>query len=294
MIVTKLQGGHSNQLFQYAIARRLAIEHQTTVGLDIDWFTDVPQTDTIREYELGCYPLKAEIVNPKKLTIVDPRQPHGRKDILLKKIGISKKVWMHYEEGQGFHSNFLSLPDNTMLVGFWQSEKYFKDIRDILLKELEPTTPLSKKNKTYLKDITSHTSISIHIRRGDYVQNKNANAFHGVLPLSYYQKGITYIKEHSKEKDIKVFVFSNDIGWCKKNIQFDVPIEFIEGNTLGSDDMRLMKHCKHFVMANSTFSWWGAWLATSKNKIVVAPKRWFLDESADNAIDIVPNEWVRL
>lgn len=294
MIVAKLQGGHSNQLFQYAIARRLAIEHQTTVGLDISWFKEVPQVDSVREYELGCYPLKATIVDPKKLSIVDPRQPMSRKDRFLKKVGASKKIWMHYEQGQGFHDNFLTLANNTMLVGFWQTEKYFSDIRDILLKELEPTTPLSKKNKEYLKDIESHTSISVHIRRGDYVTNKDANAFHGVLPLSYYKKGIDYIIKNSGRKNVKIFVFSNDLPWCKKNIKFNAPTEFVEGNEHGSDDMRLMKHCQHFVMANSSFSWWGAWLATNKNKIVVTPKRWFLNKEADSAIDIVSQEWVRL
>ncbi len=294
MIIAKLQGGHSNQLFQYAVARRLAIERRTTVGLDIDWFKDVPQVDSIREYELGCYPLEAKIVNPKKLSIVDPRHPHSRKDVLFKKVRLSKKIWVHHEEGQGFHQDFLRIPDNTMMVGFWQSEKYFSDIRDILIKELEPTTPLTEKNKAYLKDITSHDSIAIHVRRGDYVTNKNANAFHGILPISYYKKGVEYISKKLRKKDLKIFVFSNDISWCKKNISFDIPVVYVEGNTHGSDDMRLMKHCKHFVMANSTFSWWGAWLATNEDKIVVAPKKWFQDKAADNAIDIVPDNWVRL
>ena len=294
MIVVRLMGGHSNQLFQYAIGRSLAQHHNTELILDLSWFHEA-HPDSPRYYELDCYPLNATTVESlDSFKVVDPRQHIRKKDALLKKLGLSKKIWMYYEQGQGFHANFLSIPNNSVLIGFWQTEKYFTNIRNQLLQELQTRVNLTAKNSGYLEKIKSCDSISLHVRRGDYVTNKNYAKFHGILDLKYYTRAITYLQKNTSSQNLQLFVFSNDLDWCKKNLKSDLPITFIEGNKEGSDDMNLMKYCQHFIMANSSFSWWGAWLAQSSKKIVIAPKKWFQDKATDNAVDIVPEEWIRL
>ena len=118
----------------------------------------------------------------------------------------------------------------------------------------------------------------MHVRRGDYVTNKHANKAHGLASAQYYQSAFEAIKNRVADKSLRVFVFSNDLDWCKNNLKIDSPITFIEGNERGSDDMRLMKHCQHNILANSSFSWWGAWLNQNPDKLVVAPKMWFKDK----------------
>ncbi|MFO0971602.1 MAG: alpha-1,2-fucosyltransferase [Candidatus Saccharimonadales bacterium] len=294
MIVVRIMGGHSNQLFQYAIGRKLANIHNTELVLDLSWFEEA-HPDSPRDFEIDCYNLKATTVkNLTKFNVVDPRQGVSKKDALLRKLGLSKKLWMHYEEGQGFHASFKDIPNNSVLIGFWQTEKYFKDLRKELLAEITTTDPLSKKNADYIKKIENCDAVALHFRRGDYVTNENYSKFHGVLGVDYYKKAVKHLQKTTKSKNLKLFIFSNDISWCEKNLTFDLPTTFISGNKKGSDDMNVMRHCKHFVMANSSFSWWGAWLSDHKSKIVVAPKNWFQDRDADNAIDIIPNKWTRL
>jgi len=295
MIVARLQGGHSNQLFQYAMARRLADKLHTDLVLDLSWFDDFADVDTPRYYELDCYPIKARTVKSLEgYRVIDPRQPVSKLQQMLRKLHIGNAIWMHYEKHQGFNEDAMHLPDNTLPVGFWQCEKYFVDIRGMLLRELEPKTKLSERNTKLLKRIESTDAISVHVRRGDYVTNKQAKAFHGLLGPDYYKKAVKYLVDKTKSKNLHAFVFSNDIEWCKKNIKLDVPTTFVEGNDKGSDDMRLMKHCKHFVMANSSFSWWGSWLSENPGKITIAPKVWFKDIKTNNDIDIALDSWVRL
>jgi hypothetical protein len=142
----------------------------------------------------------------------------------------------------------------------------------------------------------SSESVWMHIRRGDYITNDAANKFHGVKGLEYYKAALDLLTSKlSKEKlrNLSIFVCSNDIDWCKKYLAFDYPVTYFE-NRLGSDDMRVAKHCRHDILANSSFSWWGAWLNSNPDKIIIAPKRWFDNEEANNAIDIVPGSWIRV
>jgi len=190
----------------------------------------------------------------------------------------------------------MTMQNNTLLLGYWQCEKYFADIRDELLVELEPTTPLTRRNKQLIKSMQASESVWMHVRRGDYVTNPNHNKFHGVKGVDYYKKALEIlVKKLPKDRreNIRIFVCSNDIPWCKKHLKFPYPIEFIE-NELGSDDMRVAKHCKHDIIANSSFSWWGQWLNENPDKIVIAPKVWFEDKKANSEIEIALDSWIRL
>lgn len=296
MIISRLMGGHSNQLFQYAVGRSLALGHNTNLLLDVSWFEEAVDVESPRDYELGVYPLQARTTKLKGLHIIDPKQPIGRKLKLASKLQPKKTVTMHYENDMGYNRNIPDLPDNTMLVGFWQNERYFAHIRPQLLKELEPTNPLSKVNQSLIKEMQATESVWMHIRRGDYVTSKLTQDFHGLKDLEYYQKSLeTLLKKlpANRQEQVAIFVCSNDIPWCKQNLKLGFPIKFVE-NKLGSDDMRVVKHCKHDILANSSFSWWGAWLNQNPDKIVIAPKQWFRDKKANDEIDIVPKEWIKL
>lgn len=297
MIISKLQGGHSNQLFQYAIGRQLAKSLGTKLVLDLSWFKEIADVDTSRFYELDCYPLQATTrENLSGLRVVDTHLPVSKIEKAKRKYHLGNSIWTYYEQGIGYNAGALSQPDNTLLVGYWQTEKYFTGIRDEILSTFEPTTPPNPKNTAIIRRIQDSESVWMHIRRGDYVTNENANKFHGLKDLQYYQQALDIlVKKLPKDraKQLEIFVCSNDIPWCKQNLKFPYPITFVE-NEAGSDDMRVIKHCKHDIIANSSFSWWGAWLNENPAKIVVAPKVWFQDKQANGQTEIVPAEWIRL
>lgn len=296
MIIVRLMGGHSNQLFQYAAGRQLASKHNTDLLLDLSSFDNMHPSDTPRYYELDCYPLKAKIANMAKITIRTQEKPAGLVERFKHRAGIDKRVWALAQIGTGFNRGVLNAPDNTMLVGWWQSEKFFPDIRPLLLKEFEPRTKLNKANAAHIKQMQASESVWIHIRRGDYVTNKFANKFHGTKDLKYYQSALKTLEKKlppTARKNIQIFICSNDIPWCKQNLKFSYPVSYIE-NELGSDDMRVAKHAKHDILANSSFSWWGAWLNENPEKIVIAPRKWFEDEKANSETDIVPDSWIRI
>jgi hypothetical protein len=297
MIIVKLMGGHSNQLFQYATGRRLAKKRGVELKLDITSFDNMAPQDTPRYYELDCYQLKASIATPDDLSKIEPEDySKNFAGKLAHKLRLGSNIRRFGEVSTGFNKSVLSASRNTYLIGWWQNERYFSDIRDDLLKELEPSTPISKINKKLIEQIKASESIWIHVRRGDYITNKHANVFHGFTGIEYYKKALQIlVKSIPKERqnDIKLFVCSNDIAWCKKNLKFPYPITYIV-NKQGSDDMRVAKQCKHDILANSTFSWWGAWLNENPNKIVIAPKVWFQDQKANTETEIVPPSWIRI
>lgn len=295
MIITKLEGGHSNQLFQYAAGRRLAHKLGVELFMDKWWFDNVVDIDTPRFYELGDYNFSQRFINRGDFALVEDSPDNLRVKIYNLTKGRSKPRIRHIrQKGNGFNEEILDLGDNVYLDGWWQDEKYFKDIRGLLLKEVELKTKPSAQNAKWLKQIKESASVSLHIRRGDYVHNKMTNKFHGVLEPAYYQKALDYLEKTAGSKDLSLFIFSNDIGWCKQNLKFKYPTVFVDAENSGAEDMRLMKHCKHNIMANSSFSWWGAWLNQNPAKIVIAPKVWFRDKKANSETGIVPPDWVRL
>lgn len=280
MIVVKLMGGHSNQMFQYAMARSLSIRYNTSLQLDLSWFDNISDNDTPRVYELGTYNINEKIFYPTFLFR------------LLRKIGYIR----HYTEPHfHFDPTLESLGPNIYIEGYFQSWKYFMGIRNVILKDFSYKSVPQGANKKILDTIKADpNSVSLHIRRGDYVTNKDASSFHGLKDMEYYTAALNVIKKKIKKPN--VYVISNDPKWCKKNLDLGVPTTIIDNNddvTGGAEDMRLMRACRHNIMANSSFSWWGAWLNENSDKIVVAPKQWFNDPSIDTS-DLIPEDWVRL
>jgi len=292
MIAVRLMGGLGNQMFQYAIARKLSLKNRTNLVMDLIFFENIAEVDTFREYELDCFKINPTFLEHTKRPRENPEPIYvGAKGILRKLKHLAKGIaWNIYREPHhSFDSNVLSRKNNTYLIGFWQTEKYFKDIRPTLLKDFEFVTKPSSKNRVMLNKIEAGPSISLHVRRGDYVSNIHANKFHGTKDSTYYQKALKIIEKEQPDT-YTVFVFSDDIEWCKKNILLKQKTVYVSGNKKGFEDMRLMSSCSHNIIANSSFSWWAAWLNQNKHKIVVGPKVWFNDKRV-NTRDVLPQSW---
>ncbi len=280
MIITKLAGGLGNQIFQYAIGR----SQTERLGVQLKLDTEHHVKDTKREYGLKYFNITAPIATSKE---VSDLTHNGFFDRLMYNILGKKNMALCFEHDyKKFHPDALTISDNTYLAGFWQKEKYFKNIRGILLKEFTLKDPLPAERDELVKEIQTKNSVSIHIRRGDYILPKYQKIFYQCTP-EYFYSAIKYMQE--KVENPHFFIFSNDIEWAKN---LDLPIEttFVDP-ALAHHDLALISMCKHNIIANSSFSWWGAWLNQNPEKIVVAPKQWFIEESP---VDVVPENWIRI
>lgn len=291
MIVTVLKGGLGNQMFCYAAARRLAHKRGTKLFMDLSWFELADQVDTKRVYELDCFNLEQKFIKRSDFVIANSDSSLKIKAYRLTKGLLKPRLNPYIEKTHEFDKQVLNLPDNTFLEGFWQNENYFKDIRKILLSDFYLNNSPTDKNNEALKQISDTTAISLHIRRGDYAANKETNAFHGLMGVDYYKKAVEIIAK--KVNDPHFFVFSDEPAWCKKNLKLSFPATYISGNKAGYEDLRLMISCRHHITANSSFSWWGAWLDPRTDKIVISPKRWFSDPAMVKA-EIVPDQWIKI
>lgn len=271
MITIRLMGGMGNQMFQYAMGRASALAHDTNLSLEVSSFDN----DPMRSYSLGLWKgIKAPITK-------DPGD-----GLILK------------EEGMPYNLNLIyRIANNSYLWGFWQTEKYFSNIRQILQDEFLPKSPPTPNALLTQQQIltSGYRSVFLTVRRTDYTKSD----YHGILPMEYYLEACKIIA--NKVEDPHFFVFSDEPEWVKQH--FKLPYEMTIGGNfdqttnkhLGREDeeLWLMSQCKHAVMANSSYSWWGAWLNPSYDRIVIAPKRWFLNSNEDPR-DIVPERWLRI
>ncbi len=301
MIITKIQGGLGNQMFQYAIGRHLAYLNRTDLRLDISSYNNQNKNDTPRKYSLSYFNIIEDFSTKKDIKKM--KLPNmATKNIFLRiyrKIfrGLEAKKPLHKrtyirEPYFGFCVDILKIKGNVYLSGNWQNEKYFKDIDNIIRKDFT----LKNKSNNYIKlanqILNTDNSISLHVRRGDYVHNKKTNEYHGICSLNYYKKAINIIA--SKINLPTFFVFSDDIKWVKKNIKTRYPIVFISGNYLKDyEELILMSKCKYNIIANSSFSWWGAWLNNNPDKVVIAPKKWFQAATRIND-NPCPENWIKI
>jgi hypothetical protein len=290
MIVVNLMGGLGNQMFQYAMGRRLSLHHQTELFLDCTFLETENPHHIKREYELGIFKIHAQIATGKEL------KKFKQSNRIINKVqqrlpGLFPFKLIH-EKSHAFNEFILTAPDNSWLNGFWQTEKYFIDIENTIRSDFEFKSPAQELNKTLAEKIKSCESVSIHVRRGDYTTPK-VLAFHGICTTDYYYKAIEALSKKTTIREL--FLFSDDTSWVKQNMRFDLPVTYIDHNTGKNsfEDMRLMSLCKHNIIANSSFSWWGAWLNAYKNKTVIAPINWILDKQVDTT-DVIPENWLQL
>jgi hypothetical protein len=288
MIIVELLGGLGNQMFQYALGRRLSIYHNTELRLDTSAF----QFYKLRNYELGCFNINGKLMEYRKAPFLNSNRIVRK--IIRKYQNITNNITMLHEKGFNFNTDLLAAPDNVYLVGYWQSEKYFKDIEETIRAEFTMKAPLIGYNLEIANQIRDcENSVALHIRRGDYVSNPATNQHHGICDIEYYHKSVRILSDKLGKLDF--FVFSDDSDWAIKNLKLNYPMTFLNHNCQDKayEDMRLMSLCKHNIIANSSFSWWGAWLNSNSNKIVIAPERWFKKKGLDTT-DLIPNSWLRV
>jgi len=264
MITVKIMGGLGNQLFQYAFGRSLSLDLDTELFFDVSHF-DTEYARSLKHifYKLNHFNIKEKFNNQKFSDGYNNE---------------SSKLNCYQEANFNNITDFPSLRNINKIQlpaffnGFWQSEKYFLHNQNIIRKDLQFKTPLYGKNKAIASDILDHNSVALHIRRGEY---KNFPHF-GMCDTGYYKRSVSFIEERIENP--KFFIFSDDHDWVKKNIQIPHPSYHVTHNNVdtGFEDLQLMSLCKHFIVANSTFSWWGAWLSKNDDKIVILPKPWLI------------------
>lgn len=259
MIITKLQGGLANQMFQWAYGRYLSRKYQITLYLDLNFYLD----------QRGCTPRNFSL----------NKFPNLRYNILPPDLKVNVK---RISDSFTFSDFVYDDKINYYLDGYWQSEKYFKDIKDTIKEDLSPD--YSTMDKLLKYPFIDSNTVSMHIRRTDYL---TSNGYHPIQTLEYYKKGLELIGNYDY-----VFIFSDDINWCRDNLKFRNMI-FMENNT-DVQDLWLMSMCKNNIIANSSFSWWAAWLNNNKDKKVIAPNNWFGKNVNINESDIIPNDWIRI
>lgn len=293
MIVSRILGGLGNQMFQYAFGRALSLRHHVPLGLDVSAF------DTYKlhnGFELSRhFRIEARIMDKEEL-----QEEYG----WMAWPGIWKLLqWLgtRIVPGRPFLTQDLRMPasvyknfarPHSYLKGYWQSENLFMDYADQIREDFTFLTPLNPENRYWANCINNCEAISLHVRRGDYVSNARTSATHGLCSVDYYHKAIDHMGKHVAPPVF--FVFSDDPDWVRTNLDIPYPHYFLSHNkkTESYNDMRLMSLCRHHIIANSSFSWWGAWLNPRHDKIVIAPESWFSDASFSQ--NSVPDTWLKL
>lgn len=288
MVVTRIIGGLGNQMFQYAMARAVSLHLDSALKLDVAGFKTYP----LHAYGLNHFNIAAEFSGKNEYVIGAPKTMLER---IKKRLGWSTLLQSYQENGLEFDVKVFGLKGDVYLDGYWQSEQYFSAVERQIRDDFSFRKAPDADNQGCLDQINSVCAVSVHIRRGDYVNNPNVNAIHGTCDLDYYQRAIEFLRTRVSSEVLHFFVFSDDPEWVRENVNFGNATTFVSHNdaTKNYEDMRLMSACKHHIIANSSFSWWGAWLNPDSDKVVVAPKQWF-KSSTLSSTDIVPDSWSRL
>ncbi len=287
MIITRLQGGLGNQMFQYAAGLRLAAARQTQLKLDLT-LLDVRDGRTPRTYELDRFRISAEYATAEEIEARLAKRPlAARISRRLDRRAAARERHFHYDPA------VARLPDGSCLEGYWQSERYFVDVAARVRQEFGFRSGPSGRNAELARQIAARAAVSVHVRRGDYAADAATHAAHGLCPVDYYQRAAAYVAERIRAP---LFVlFSDDPEWTRAHLDLGGAAIVADHNSAhdGPEDLRLMSLCRHHVIANSSFGWWGAWLNADPEKIVIAPERWFRDGARDTS-DLLPDRWVKL
>lgn len=293
-IIVQIIGGVGNQLFQYAFARSMAAKRGTDFKFDIspldtDFFISNGYGFFLNRFNIK----KTELAKDKDLYGLVWLVRHSKIFNFIHnkfRLRYFLKHFFYHEESFSFISEVFQ-KKALYFEGFWQSEKYFKDIADEIREEISLKENMSEHSQAIDKEISRTKAISLHIRR---YAHENSKPWFGFCSLEYYKKAAEIIVQ--KMPDAHFFIFSDNYDWVRENFKdFDHPYTLVENsNEQNCDDIILMSHCKHHIIANSSFSWWGAWLNPSPTKIVIAPKVWFAHAKKNNTKDLLPEEWIKI
>lgn len=295
MITVNIIGGLGNQMFQYAFGYAISKENSIKIKLDIRGF----DAYNLRDYELGLFNFEE---NPEFESTYGflLNQLHGKSNTPLIKAyrkvlrGLLRFSKFYYQEKEEFvfDKDVFSVKIDTYFYGYWQNEKYFKKYRKELL-EIFTLKNIHSKTIEYQQQIIKSEAVSLHIRRGDYVTDTHTNSVHGTCDVKYYKRAVMEVLKSKKQAHF--FIFSDDLDWAKSNLDFIDNKTFVrlESDVPDHEEMYLMSQCKHNIIANSSFSWWGAWMNKNSTKIVIAPKKWFKNLKI-NQNQIVPHDWIKI
>jgi Glycosyl transferase family 11 len=299
-VVVHLSCGLGNQMFQYAAGRSLALRTGARLILDATSFT---RRNARRKFALSDCNLPAKVsiagykdwptapivrfpVSRHRSIRKAARFIHAMGDILGADAS-HKKFSVFVERGMAFEPGFCDLGAQTYLAGFWQSARYFDDVGHLIRNDLRLTRKPNAANAQWLQRILAANSVCVHVRRGDYLSSD----VHGLCSANYYRLAMQLMRDRLSNPQF--FVFSDDWQWCREHfVSSDATIVDANDANAAADELRLMGACRHHVIANSSLSWWGAWLATSPGQIVVAPQPWFT--KIPPSPDILPIAWLTL
>ncbi len=284
-MIVKIHYGLGNQLYQYAFGKALSVKLNYELKLDTTFFDNNPTDKHPRLYQLDKFNIKAQLATPGEI------QKYTQPSFIERRIRqVQRSLLPFYKQKivkdspiAPYDADVFKIKDDAYLFGYWHDARYFEDISDIIKKDLTFKDEPDPLNKKYQGEIDASTSVSIHIRRGDYLHDPAIPKSFVDDQLQYYYKAIAHIA--AKVENPVFYIFSDDPDWVLKNFTIDHPCVYVRHNTElnAHDDLRLMTHCKHHITANSSFSWWGAWLAANTNKIVVMP---------DKPLIYVPEGWI--
>ena len=282
MIIVKLIGGLGNQMFQYATARRLAEKHSTILKLDVTGFEHYK----LHRYSLHCFQCWEYLATWSEIDRIVYRHGllHKLKGMVCTKLKLQDSPSSSWIVEKEFHFDpqILEASNNILLDGYWQTEKYF-----VVKYQQNP------ESAKFADRIQNTESISLHVRRSDYVQNALTHRIHGTCDRDYYDRAVSYIGDRISNPHL--FIFSDEPEWAKQNLKISHPNTIVDCNdaSCNYEDLRLMSSCKHNIIANSSFSWWGAWLNSNPEKIIIAPQKW-ISVTTRNIKDLIPDSWIKL
>jgi hypothetical protein len=303
MIITSLTGGLGNQMFQYAAGLALAEHRRTVLKLDVSWFRDDPVYEAHNRYALSCLNITEQFATQEEIDRVRGVQFTRTERwavALARTVRLNHYARRHAAPANwhqpptfAFYPQFFEQPDNTYLNGMFQSEKFFAPAANLLRAQFSFRYPPTPEVAALAARIRSGPSAAVHFRRGDYQRNASFAREIGALDIAYYHRAVRLLRERSPEATL--YVFSDDIDTVAREFTPPGPHVFVRCVAPWHpwDKVRLMALCDHLAIANSTFSWWAAWLNPSPTKLVIAPEPWFANSTLDGA-DIVPATWVRL
>jgi hypothetical protein len=297
MICIQLMGGLGNQMFQYACGKALSQRLNTELVLDTTRLQMKKKGAkiTFRSFELNIFKLNTREAEKFEILKLKPIL-YRIINVFYIRLGFSGIQISKYfiEKNFSYNTTILKVSSNCFISGYWQSPYYFQSIETLIREDFKFKNDLDQKNSTHLNFILNSCSVSLHIRRTDFL-NIKSHDIHGICSLEYYNNAIEFISK--KVCNAHFMIFSDDIEWAKENLKMRFPCSFVSGNIGDKSyiDMQLMSSCKHNIIANSSFSWWGAWLNGNNDKIIIAPKQWFLSNNMnEQTSDLIPDTWIRL
>lgn len=286
-IISCIRGGLGNQMFQYAMGQALATDLQEQLFLDTELYGTLTMHNGFELHRVFAISAPLATCSDLKASLGLRRNSVFRR-LANKLPSLRGSRYILEEDFKG--ADHLEIGCDYYLSGYWQSEKFFSRHSEKIREDFQFKQQVSGLNADILREMSCSTSVSVHVRRGDYVTDPKTNAFHGACSVEYYEQSMAFVS--GKVQNPKFFVFSDDVDWVRKNIEMPLETVFVDHNK-GEDsfwDMYLMSQCQHNIVANSSFSWWGAWLNRSMNKIVVAPKAWF-QAAPISSMEIIPETW---